>query len=868
MLSAPRHLRCEYAEFPLASGTATPCLSWWISDDRAAELQSAYEIMAASNADALAVDQADLWRTGRVDSNQCAQVRYDGEPLRSRQRVYWKVRTFDSDGLPSAWSDPAWFETGLLSDGDWQADWIGAPQRGSLGRAVPVPAMRCEFVLTRQIRSARLYIAALGDFHLEINGNPIAADVSHAGWTDFGREAHYQCFDVAQQLLVEPNAIGVLLGDGYFAGDIPPFGRCNYGDRPLLRLQLEITDTDGQLTTICSDADWAWRPSWILSGEPGGPEHVDQRQFVDGWSFAGLAADGWQPVDVVALGELSLHPQHHPSMRVQQALRPTVPGLTGRGTGARGHREWISVDFGEQLTGRLEFSALCRRTDLIRVHYCAQEDFVDVVTDTFTVSDGVDALPLTPCFATHQFRYVRIEYSRGSVDISEIRALRMAAADTQGCKLRCDHVRINQLVEAAARSAAALAGPVPMSGIGREQRIGDVGAWGCWLPWAAHHPGIQPLLRKWLADTGGVRPGIEHAGAYAPIIPRARVGGWQDEIAEFEAIAATLWRLYLFTGEVDELLGHYGGLRAAALSFPHHFDGHLRNRCRADLYGSGDEAGLVAGCTLLGALTTVIDIAQVLQRHADAELLQRLAENVRSAVRGRYVSVDGHLAANGQSGCVAALYHGLLEPDELAAVQGRLVQLMQRNTYHVDVCPVLVHAVLPVLTLAGRLDVAYMVLLQTSPPGWLGSIEAGATLLERVPGEFDMAQYGVWQWLLESLVGLVPLAPSADQAAWDAMREVRIQPMPPLGKQFQAGSPVEQVEFALATLHGEYEVAWHIHAERFELSVLVPPGCRARVIMPDGVERNVGGGRHRFTMDFDAGGDGIPTLLNVAHPRR
>ena len=88
--------------------------------------------------------------------------------------------------------------------------------------------------------------------------------------------------------------------------------------------------------------------------------------------------------------------------------------------------------------------------------------------------------------------------------------------------------------------------------------------------------------------------------------------------------------------------------------------------------------------------------------------------------------------------------------------------------------------------------------------------------------------------------------------------------MPPLGKQFLAGSPVQFVEASVDTPQGVYEVSWYIREECFELELRIPPNCHAIVTMPDDIGQRVQSGRHRFVMDFGAGGDGVPTLLDMA----
>ena len=121
----PVALRCEYRENPLGMDATQPQLSWQMRDSRRGAAQQAYQVLVASSPKLLGNDQADVWNSGKVNSDESARVSYGGKALRSRQRYYWKVKLWDHDGRPSAWSEPAWWEMGLLSPTDWQAEWIG-----------------------------------------------------------------------------------------------------------------------------------------------------------------------------------------------------------------------------------------------------------------------------------------------------------------------------------------------------------------------------------------------------------------------------------------------------------------------------------------------------------------------------------------------------------------------------------------------------------------------------------------------------------------------------------------------------------------------------------------------------------------------
>ncbi len=119
-------LRCEYLDNPVGLDMPAPRLGWILKASGFGAAQTAYRIQMAASPEAL--DRGDaIWDTAKVVSDRSIQVPYGGRPLVSRERVYWRVRVWDQDDAPSPWSAPAFFEMGLLSPADWEAEWITEP---------------------------------------------------------------------------------------------------------------------------------------------------------------------------------------------------------------------------------------------------------------------------------------------------------------------------------------------------------------------------------------------------------------------------------------------------------------------------------------------------------------------------------------------------------------------------------------------------------------------------------------------------------------------------------------------------------------------------------------------------------------------
>lgn len=283
--SAALVLRVEHRRDAYGISTDRPRLSWIVETDVRGWHQAAYEIKAHSSKEEL------LSQTGRIESDQSVLVDWPFEPLSSRERVIIRVRVWGQDNSISDWSAPVLIETGLLSNSDWTARFISPTWNEDISKSNPSPLLRREFDLQAGIKSARLYIKALGLYEAEINGQVVGDHVFSPGWTVYDERLRYQTFDVTHLLKEGPNAIGAILGDGWFRGRIGFGGgqRNSYGQHLALLAQLEVQYKDGSSERIVTDDMPAWRAligPILMSGIYDG-ETYDARLEYSGWSLPG-----------------------------------------------------------------------------------------------------------------------------------------------------------------------------------------------------------------------------------------------------------------------------------------------------------------------------------------------------------------------------------------------------------------------------------------------------------------------------------------------------------------------------------------------------------------------------------------------------
>ena len=235
-------------------------------------------------------DSGTLWDTGKVSSDRSSNVAYAGKALSSNQQLYWKVRVWDGEGIATDYSAVANFSMGLLAQEDWQGEWIGAEPE------VSSPLLRREFALEAPIRRATVHIAGLGYHELYVNGAKVGDHVLDPANTyyhndqpfELGTRVLYVTHDVTSLLAPGENAVGVMLGHGWFSAEanVPPApsGREPYGDRPKLLLQMIVEYEDGRRTTLYSDTSWQVHGGPILYNEYCNGETYDARLEQPGWT--------------------------------------------------------------------------------------------------------------------------------------------------------------------------------------------------------------------------------------------------------------------------------------------------------------------------------------------------------------------------------------------------------------------------------------------------------------------------------------------------------------------------------------------------------------------------------------------------------
>jgi len=351
-------LSCEHKTNPIGIDTKEPRLSWKLIDTGRNIMQTAYSIRVATDKNFGSKNTS--WQTGKIKSGESVLQAYAGNALQSAKRYYWQVKVWDNNGKESAWSNPAYWETGLLQTTDWKAQWIEPVQ--SEERHMPGLLVRKEFSVPKKIAAARAYVTSHGFYELHINGKKVGDEVFTPGWTSYNKRLQYQVFDITALLQQGNNGVGAMLADGWYRGSLAWENNWGiWGKKLGLLCQLQITFTDGSEQIITTDNSW--------KGTQDGPvtadgiydgERYDARKELKGWSNAGFDDSKWKTVTITGGGKDNLVAVQSVPVRKIQELKPTRIFKTPKGL--------LVADFGQNMVGwiRLRVKGAAGTTVTIR----------------------------------------------------------------------------------------------------------------------------------------------------------------------------------------------------------------------------------------------------------------------------------------------------------------------------------------------------------------------------------------------------------------------------------------------------------------------------------------------------------------------
>ena len=840
-------LETEHTSNPIGIDVRQPRLSWQITGSARGLAQSAYQVQVARSERALRDGAPLAWDSGNVKSGQSVDVPYADPELRAGARYYWRVRAWDGHGAASGWSEPAFWEMGLLQPSDWTANWIEPGLTENPAVSGPSPLLRREFALTGEIEGARACLTSHGLYEMAINGQRVGDAVLTPGWTSYNKRLQYQTYDVTGLLKKGRNAIGVTLGDGWYRGQLAWGNNRNiYGGHLGLLLQVTITYRGGKQETLTSDGSWKSSTGPILMSGIYDGETYDARLEKPGWLLPGFDDHGWSGVTVANHPKDNLVAPAGPPVRRMGEIKPVRVFRTPAGD--------TVADMGQNMVGwvRLRVAGEAGTTVTLR-HAEVLDKAGNLYTENLRLAKqtvrytlrGGGPETFEPHFTFQGFRYVAVDGYPGAVTPDSLTGIVVHSDLVPTSTFATSKPLVNQLHHNIIWGQKGNFVDVPTDCPQRDERLGWAGDAQVFSPTAAFNMDVSGFFSKWLRDLAADQLATGSVPHVIPDVlglrgqPQAGSAGWAD------AAVIIPWNMYLSYGDRRVLETQYPSMAA--------WVEYMRRRAGDDYIWSedftfgdwlafasteSDYPGATTGKDLIATAMFAhsTDLLQrtalVLGRTDDAAKYGVLLERIKKAFVGEFVTPAGRVGENTQTAYAVALQFDLLPESMRAEAAARLAQDV-RQRRHLTTgfigTPYLCH----VLSRYGYLDEAYALLNREDYPSWLYPVKQGATTIwERWDGikpdgtfqdkgmnSFNHYAYGaIGDWMY-SVMGGIAIDPAAP-----GYKHTFIQPRP--------GGGFTHVEVSHDTPYGRVGSAWTIGGPGFELVVEVPANTTATIRLP------------------------------------
>ena len=741
------------------------------------------------------------------------------------------VRAMDSvEG--AGWSLP------LLTDGK-RLTTPGSRAPARPGNAAVL--LRKDLEIEKKVSRATLYLCGLGCSELEINGRKIGVDVIDPGFTDYSKRVLYRTWDVTANLRRGHNALGVLLGGGWFnlaTGDLFGFEKAPWSASPRMLCQLHVEFADGSSRVIVSDPSWRWSTGPITFNCIRGGETIDAREDKPGWSLPDYDASRWPNAIIVPPPAGRLVSQQHPPIRATASIRPVK--LTEPKPGTFVFDLGVNISGWARLSARgprgtkitLQSNELLNEDGTVNMGHLTSHTHGRFQTEEY-ILDGNGLKTFEPRFTYHGFRYVQVTGLAEKPTLDSLTGRWVTTAPDPAGTFNCSNERINELQAVMLRTLLNNMHGIPTDCPQREKM-----GWmddGCVCMETAFHNLDTPLFyRKWFHDMMDGQDPNGHVPDFVPTSGwgRTRQDGSPGEMADpwwGGAIVMAPWKLYLHYGDTRVLEEGYPNMKA--------YVDYLGTTAKGDLidWGLGDwlAGSAKAGAPPLTHISTaayayqariVSQAATLLGRTEEARTYASLSDRIRDAFnKANLDPATGWYASKTQAGQALPLALNLVPEELRPRVMERLVEsITTTGRGHVGTGIVGLLYLFQTLMENGRDDLAWHMLTREDFPGWLHMLNNGGTSIWEAwdgGGSRNHPTLGcIGVWLYQAPGG------------------IRRDPSTPAGKQIIIKPAILDgltwVKCSNPSPHGKIESNWQLKNGRLRLEVTIPVNTTATVHLP------------------------------------
>lgn len=867
-------LLVEFDPSPIALDIPKPRFTWKMILEGRGRSQSGYEILVASSKKYIESNIGDMWNPGMLISNQSSQVKYNGLPLLSNKEYYWKVRIRDETGTVHPYSKIAVFNTGFLSEDDWSASWIGKGDvheirsdvdaflfkkySKDIQKLIPEsrsPLFRHEFRVDKKIQRARLFVAGLGLYELRLNGKKVGQHVLAPARTDFRKRILYDTYDISSALNTGMNALGIMLGNGWFNGQKKYWGwQMQWYGSPRAILQLEIEYEDGSKSSVVTDSNWksSWSP--ILFNCLFDGEQYDARLEEKDWDKPGFDDTKWTPPNVVASPGGRLCSALHEPGEITQII-PAISLDQPRS-------DTFVFDLGQNIAGWVRLKVQGPAGTKVKLKFAERKQangMIDPSSSRAALQEdqyilrggGVEIFE--PRFTYHGFQYVQVTGFPGTPSLETIEGRFIQNAVAPAGSFECSNdliTRIHLCTVQSQRSNIQMG--VPTDDTQRPERQG----WGADALMTSQEAmlnvDIPRVYTKWFQDNRDQQDDIGRIGC---IVPRA---GIEEDLVWSSAFIIMPWYQFLHYGDTVVLAENYNAMLRHVNYFASqgradikpkeeggnplfdmavlqpHIIGHLQQSQWGDhlslAKGYKGRSGLplsISTAFYYHDVQIMEKIAGVLGKKSDQEKFRLMGIDIRNAFNAKFLNKkEGYYdELFSQSAQVWPLYFGMVPSESEKAVWNTLLHdIIELNRNHPTTGYIGTKYLLDLLTIKGRQDLVWDMALNTDFPSWSHFLRDGRTTIPEAwtgGGSQNHLALGaaIDPWFYTVLAGI-----NSDPSA-PGFKKIIIKPFIP-------DRELDWVKASVHTMHGTITSSWQKKPNGLQLDINVPSNTSATVHLP------------------------------------
>jgi len=699
--------------------------------------------------------------------------------------------------------------------------------------------------LKKPVKSAVLYISAIGMYRAFINGNRIGNEVFTPYWTAYNIHTQYQSYDITDMILDEFEFY-VICAEGWAVGQLDASldNRHHYAENIALIYSIDITYEDETRDIIVSDENTKVRTSYILTSSIYHGETVDKT--------AEKKELGQALIDKCV--NTKLLPQYGEKVLEQEQISPVKFFITPKGEKV--------IDFGQNLAGYVKLTISGKRGDKIKISHAEILDkdgnFYTAnlrdakATNTYILSGEVEET-FKPTFSWQGFRYVRLdEFPFDEIDLDNFKAIVVHSELKRTGNFVCGNEKINQLYHNIIWGQKSNFIDVPTDCPQRNERYGWTGDAQVFVRTAAINFDVEKFFKKWLFDLASEQ--MEN-GAVMALVPTINV---ETRVSAAWGDAATIcpWEIYMAYGNKEILKNQFESMKKW-VDYIRNFGEDeflwIGGNHFGDWLGMDNEDGSYMGATphdyiasafFAYSTSLVIKAGKVLGY--DMTEYEILYNNIVNAFQQRFIK-DGLPVSKTQTAYALALYFGLCT--DIQKTADGLAKLVLDNGTKLTTgfvgTPYLLHA----LSENGYINIAYDLLLQEDFPSWLFSVNHGATTMwehwdgikedgsfwDEKMNSFNHYAYGaVYDWIFGVCAGIKPLPDGA------GYKHISIKP--------HTDKRLSFLKAGIETKYGKLSSYWYYKGDHICFELEIPDGAIAEIFLPDGTHNTVYGGKYLYTV--------------------